>query len=81
MDISDYFTNPNPDGNEWIKRKILAIKWDLRRAIEEVEFFAEQYQLKKKYESDDKILEKIENDLKSALEKAYELAIQIRDFS
>lgn len=81
MDISEYFTNPNPDGNEWIKRKILTIKWDLRRTIEEVEFFAEQYQLKKKYKSDDKTLEKIEKDLKTSLEKAHDLAIQIRDFS
>lgn len=81
MNISEYFTNPNPDGNEWIKREILTIKWDLRRTIEEVEFFAEQYQLKKKYESDDKTLEKIERDLKTSLEKAYDLAIQIRGFS
>ena len=49
MDVPDYFTDPNPDGKEWIKRKILASKQELRRTIEEVKYVAEKYQRKKKY--------------------------------
>ncbi len=43
MDIPDYLSNSSPDGKEWIKRKILTSRWELRRTIEEMEFFAEKY--------------------------------------
>ena len=81
MDIPDYLADPSPDGQEWIKRKSLASKWELRRTIEEVEFVAEQYQMKKKYDGNSQELAKLKEELKSLLEKSRGLAIQIRDFS
>jgi len=30
MDIPDYLANSSPDGKEWIKRKILTSRWELR---------------------------------------------------
>ena len=81
MDIPDYFTDSSPDRNEWIKRKILASKWELRRTVEEIEFVAEKYQMKKKYDSSNEELKKIENELKELLNKAESLALEIRDFS
>ncbi len=81
MDISDYFVDPNPDRKEWIKRKIMIAKWDLRRLIEELEYVAEQYQVKKKYNENSEELEKLKLELKVLLEKTYDLAVQIRGFS
>ena len=81
MDIPDYFLDPNPDKEEWIKRKVLAIKWELRRTIEEVEFVASQYQMKKKYDGNEIELKNLEVELKKLLTKSYELAVQIRDFT
>ena len=81
MDIPDYFTDPNPDGKEWIKRKILASKWELRRTIEEVEFIAEKYQMEKKYGASDDKLDKLSEELKSLLMKSQDLALEIRDLS
>ena len=81
MDIPDYLTNPNPDRKEWIKRKILASKWELRRTIEEVEFVAEQYQMKKKYGATSDELEKLSSQLKELLTKSQNLALEIREFS
>ena len=81
MDVPDYFTDPNPDGKEWIKRKILASKWELRRTIEEVEFVAEKYQMKKKYGATDDELKKLSDELKELLVKSQNLALEIREFS
>ena len=81
MDIPDYLADPNPDGKEWIKRKILASKWELRRVIEEVEFVAETYQMKKKYGATDEELKKIEDELRKLLVKSQNLALEIREFS
>ena len=81
MDIPDYLTDPNPDKQEWIIRKILSIKWELRRTIEEVEYLAEQYQMKKKYNGTQEELEDLYNQLKDSFDKAYELAVQIRNFT
>ena len=81
MDIPDYLTNPNPDRKEWIKRKILASKWELRRTIEEVEFVAEQYQMKKKYGATSDELEELSSQLKGLLTKSQNLALEIREFS
>ena len=81
MDIPDYFTDPNPDGKEWIKRKILASKWELRRTIEEVEFIAEKYQMEKKYGASYDKLDKLSEELKSLLMKSQDLALEIRDLS
>ena len=50
MDIGDYFVSPNADGKEWIKQ-IMALKWELRRSIDEIEFLEEKYQMKKKYDA------------------------------
>lgn len=80
-DISDYLATPEPDGNEWIKRKVLGLRWELRREIEQVEYLAEQYQLKKKYASDDQEITKIETELREALQKTQDIAIQIREFT
>ena len=81
MDIPDYLANPSPDRQEWIKRKSLSARWELRRTIEEVEYVAEQYQMKKKYNGDVQDLAKLKEKLKKLLEKSRDLAIQIRDFS
>ncbi len=81
MYIPDYLSDPNPDGNEWIKRKILVSKWELRRAIEEVEFFAKKYQMKKKYGDELQELPEIEKKLRNLFEKSRQLAVQIRDMS
>ncbi len=81
MDISDYFVDPNPDGKEWIKRKIMNSKWELRRLIEEVEFVAEKYQLNKKYNKNPKETEELKSELKELLKKTHDLAVQIRDLS
>lgn len=81
MDIPDYFTDPNTDGADWIKQKILSIKWELRRTIEEVEFVAEQYQMKKRYGTSKEELKKLEFELKELLEKSYNLALEIRKLS
>ena len=81
MDISDYFVDPNPDGKEWIKRKIMNSKWELRRVVEEVEFVAEQYQLNIKYNKNPKESGKLKLELKELLEKTHDLATQIRDLS
>ena len=81
MDVPDYLADPSPDGQEWIKRKSLSARWDLRRAIEEVEYVAEQYQMKKKYNGNIQELAKLKEKLKNLLEQSRDLAIQIRDFS
>ena len=81
MDIPDYLANSSPDRKEWIKRKNLSLKWELRRIIEEAEFFAEQYQMKKKYEHEPAELEEIEKKLKNLFEQSHQLAEQIRDTS
>ncbi len=81
MDIPDYVTDSNPDKKEWIKRHILAKKWELRRAIEEVEYVAEQYQMKKKYDGSKKELDELKSELKTLLQRSYDLAMEIRDFS
>ena len=81
MDIPDYLSDPNPDGNEWIKRKVLAVKWELRRTIEEVEFFADQYQMKIKYGKKPQELTELELKLRSLFEESRQLAVQIRDMS
>ena len=44
--MPDCLTNSSPDGKEWVKRKILTTRWDLRRTIEEIEFFAKKYQMR-----------------------------------
>ena len=81
MDIPDYFADPNPDGKEWIKRKVLASKWELRRTIEEVEFLAEKYQMKKKYGDERQELPEIEKRLRNLFEQSLQLAVQLRDMS
>ena len=81
MDIPDYFTDPNTDGADWIKQKILSIKWELRRTIEEVEFVAEQYQMKKRYGATTEELKKLELELKDLLEKSQNMALEIRKLS
>ena len=81
MDIPDYLADPSPDRQEWIKRKILATKWELRRTIEEVEFVAEQYQMKNKYNGTKEELSELRSKLKNLLNQSYELASQIRDLT
>ena len=81
VDIPDYIVDPSPDGKEWIKRKALAARWELRRVIEEAEFIAEQYQMKEKYGGNGEDLAKLESELKRLLEQSQELAIQIRDLA
>lgn len=81
MDIPDYLADQNPDGKEWIKRKVLASRWELRRVIEEGEFFAEQYQMKKKYGDELQELPEIETKLRSLFEQSRQLAEQLRDMS
>ena len=81
MDIPDYLTNPNPDGKEWIKRKVMAAKWELRRTIEELEFVAEKYQMKKKYGAQENELKELSIQLKELLTKSQNLALEIREFS
>ena len=81
MDIGDYFVSPNTDGKEWIKHKVMGLKWELRRSIEEVEYLAEKYQMKKKYDAPEEELSKIYSELRGALEKSRELAFEIRNFS
>ena len=81
MDIPDYLTDPNPDKKEWIKRKMLASRWELRKTIEEVEFFAEKYQMKKKYGDELQELPEIEKKLRSLFEQSHQLAVQLRDMS
>ena len=80
-DISDYLTTPEPDGSEWIKRKVLGMRWDLRREIEQVEYLTEQYQLKKKYDSDEQEINKLETELRESLQKAHDIAVQISEFT
>lgn len=81
MDIPDYFADPSPDRKEWIKRNVLAAKWELRRTIEEVEYYADQYQTKKKYGAESQVLLEIETKLRSLFEQSHLLAAQIRDMS
>ena len=81
LDIPDYLADSSPDGKEWIKRKILSSKWELRRTIEEVEFFAEQYQMKKKYGDEHQELPEIEKKLRNLFEQSRQLAVQLRDMS
>lgn len=81
MDIPDYLADSSPDRSEWIKRKALTSRWELRRAIEKVEFFAEQYQMKKKYGDELQELPEIERKLRSLFEQSRQLAEQIRDMS
>ena len=81
MDIPDYLADPSPDRREWIKRKILATKWELRRTIEELEFVAEQYQMKKKYDGAPNELHQLKTKLKKLFDESKELAEQIGDFS
>jgi len=81
MDIPDYLANSSPDGKEWIKRKILASRWELRRTIEEMEFFAEKYQMKKKYGDKLQELPEIETKLQNLIEQSHQLAEQLRDRS
>ena len=81
MDIPDYLADSSPDGSEWIKRKALTSRWELRRIIEEVEFFAEQYQMKKKYGDEPQELPEIERKLRSLFEQSRQLAVQLRDMS
>lgn len=81
MDIPDYLTDPNPDKQEWIKRHILTKKWELRRVVEELEYVAEQYQMKKKYQGSKKDLDGLKSELRALLQRAYDLAIEIRDLT
>ena len=81
LDIPDYLADPNPDGKEWIKRRALASKWELRRTIEEVEFLAEKYQMKKKYGDENQELPEIEKKLRNLFEQSLQLAVQLRDMS
>ena len=81
MDIPDYLADSNPDGKEWIIRKNLTSKWELRRVIEEVEFYAEQYQMKKKYVDEPQELLEIEIKLRNLFEQSHQLAEQLRDMS
>ena len=81
MDIPDYLADSSPDRKEWIKRKILKAKWEQRRTIEDVEFYAEQYQMKKKYGDEPQELSDIEIKLRSLFEQSHQLAVQIRDMS
>lgn len=81
MDIPDCLSDPNPDGKEWIKRKVLTSRWELRRTIEEVEFFAKKYQMTKKYGDELQELPEIERSLKNLFERSRQLAVQIRDMS
>jgi len=81
MDIPDYLANSSPDGKEWIKRKILTSRWELRRIIEEMEFFAEEYQMKKKYGDELQELPEIEIKLRNLIEQSHQLAEQLRDMS
>ena len=81
MDIPDYLADASPDGKEWIKRKILMSRWELRRTIEEVEFFAEQYQMKKKYGGEPQELSEIERKLRNLFEQSHQIAVQLRDMS
>ena len=81
LDIPNYLADPNPDGKEWIKRKVLALKWEIRRTIEEVEFLAEKYQMKKKYGDEHQELPEIEKKLRNLFEQSHQLAVQLRDMS
>ncbi len=81
LDIPDYLADSSPDRKEWIKRKVLTHKWELRRVIEEVEFFAEQYQMKKKYGDEHQELPEIEKKLRNLFEQSHQLAVQLRDMS
>ena len=81
MDIPDYFMDPNLDRDEWILRKIMSLRWELRRATEEMEYLAEQYQMEKKYKGDSNQLVKIKEDLKNSIIQSIDLATQIRDFA
>lgn len=81
MDIPDYLADSSPDRNEWMKRKNLMLRWELRRIIEEMEFFAEQYQMKKKYDNEVQELPKLEMKLKNLIEQSHQLAVQLRDTS
>ena len=81
MDIPDYLSDPNPDGNEWIKRKVMSVKWQLRRTIEELEFTADQYQMKAKYGKKPQELAELESKLRRLFEESRQLAVQIRDMS
>ena len=81
MDIQDYLADSSPDGKEWIKRKVLTSSWELRRTIEEVEFFAEKYQMKKKYGDEHQELPETERKLRSLFEQSHQLAVQLRDMS
>lgn len=81
MDIPDYLADPSPDRKEWIKRNILTSRWELRRVIEEAEFFAEQYQMKKKYGDEYQELPEIAKKLRNLFEQSRQLAVQIRDMS
>ena len=81
MDIPDYLADSSQDGNEWIKRKTLTSRWELRRTTEEVEFFAEQYQLKKKYGDELQELPEIKKKLRNLFEQSHQLAVQLRDMS
>jgi len=81
MDIPDYLIDPNPDRQEWILRKIMSLRWELRRAIEEMEYLAEQYQMKKKYKRDSKQLEELNEELENSIIQSIDLATQIRNFA
>ena len=81
MDIPDYLADPSPDGREWIKRRMLAAKWELRRTIEELEFVAQEYQMKKKYEGTPEELDNLKIKLKVLFRESKDLAEQIRDLS
>lgn len=80
-DISDYLATPEPDGNEWIKRKVLGLRWELRRAIEQAEYVAEQYQLTKKYSPYNQETQRLETELRESLQKARDIAVQISEFT
>ena len=81
MDVPDYLADSNPDGKDWIIRKNLTSRWELRRVIEEIEFFAEQYQMKKKYGDEPQVLSEIEIKLRNLFEQSHQLAVQLRDMS
>ncbi len=51
------------------------------RTIEEMEFFAEKYQVNKKYGDEFQELPKIETKLRNLIEQSHQLAVQLRDMS
>ena len=69
-----------------MKRKVILLnnglnRWKLRRTNEELEFFAEQYQMKKKYGDEPQELPEIMRKIMNLFEQSRQLAVQLRDMS